>query len=151
MALENTINQDIKAAMLAKNEARLRGLRAIKSALLLAKTEKGASETLTEETEVKVLQKLVKQRKESAEIYLQQNRQDLYQIEKEEQDVIEEYLPKQLSKEEIIVEVQHVVQEVGATSIKDMGKVIGQVNQRLAGKADGKTIAEVVKEQLSAL
>ncbi|MCL4637690.1 MULTISPECIES: GatB/YqeY domain-containing protein [Olivibacter] len=151
MALENTINQDIKAAMLAKNEARLRGLRAIKSALLLAKTEKGATETLTEETEVKVLQKLVKQRKESAEIYLQQNRQDLYQIEKEEQDVIEEYLPKQLSREEIVAEVQRVVQEVGATSVKDMGKVMGLINQRLAGKADGKTIAEVVKEQLSAL
>lgn len=151
MALENTINQDIKAAMLAKNEARLRGLRAIKSALLLAKTEKGATETLTEETEVKVLQKLVKQRKESAEIYLQQNRQDLYQIEKEEQDVIEEYLPKQLSREEIVAEVQRVIQEVGATSVKDMGKVMGLINQRLAGKADGKTIAEVVKEQLSAL
>ncbi|MDM8173905.1 GatB/YqeY domain-containing protein [Olivibacter sp. 47] len=151
MALENTINQDIKAAMLAKDEARLRGLRAIKSALLLAKTEKGATETLTEETEVKVLQKLVKQRKESAEIYLQQNRQDLYQIEKEEQDVIEEYLPKQLSREEIVAEVQRVVQEVGATSVKDMGKVMGLINQRLAGKADGKTIAEVVKEQLSAL
>jgi hypothetical protein len=151
MALENTINQDIKAAMLAKDEARLRGLRAIKSALLLAKTEKGATETLTEETEVKVLQKLVKQRKESAEIYLQQNRQDLYQIEKEEQDVIEEYLPKQLSKEEVVAEVQRVVQEVGATSVKDMGKVMGLINQRLAGKADGKTIAEVVKEQLSTL
>jgi uncharacterized protein YqeY len=151
MALENTINQDIKAAMLAKDEARLRGLRAIKSALLLAKTEKGATETLTEETEVKVLQKLVKQRKESAEIYLQQNRQDLYQIEKEEQDVIEEYLPKQLSREEIVAEVQRVIQEVGATSVKDMGKVMGLINQRLAGKADGKTIAEVVKEQLSAL
>ncbi|MGK9123662.1 GatB/YqeY domain-containing protein [Olivibacter sp. SA151] len=151
MALENTINQDIKAAMLAKDEARLRGLRAIKSALLLAKTEKGATETLTEETEVKVLQKLVKQRKESAEIYLQQNRQDLYQIEKEEQDVIEEYLPKQLSREKIVAEVQRVVQEVGATSVKDMGKVMGLINQRLAGKADGKTIAEVVKEQLSAL
>lgn len=151
MALENTINQDIKAAMLAKDEARLRGLRAIKSALLLAKTEKGATETLTEETEVKVLQKLVKQRKESAEIYLQQNRQDLYQIEKEEQDVIEEYLPKQLSREEIVAEVQRVIQGVGATSVKDMGKVMGLINQRLAGKADGKTIAEVVKEQLSAL
>lgn len=149
MALENTINQDIKAAMLAKEEARLRGLRAIKSALLLAKTEKGAGDTLTEETEIKVLQKLVKQRKESAEIYLQQNRQDLYQIEKEEQDVIEEYLPKQLSREEIAKHVQGVIGEVGAVGMKDMGKVMGKVNQLLAGKADGKTIAEVVKEQLS--
>src|SRR5690606_889146 len=151
MALENTINQDIKAAMLAKNEARLRGLRAIKSALLLAKTEKGATETLTEETEVKVLQKLVKQRKESAEIYLQQNRQDLYQIEKEEQDVIEEYLPKQLSREEIVAEVQRVIQEVGATSVKEMGKGMGLSNQCSPGKAGGKTIAEVVQQQLSAL
>ncbi|WP_134088373.1 GatB/YqeY domain-containing protein [Olivibacter sp. XZL3] len=151
MALENTINQDIKAAMLAKDDARLRGLRAIKSALLLAKTEKGAGETLTEEVEIKVLQKLVKQRKESAEIYLQQNRQDLYQIEKEEQDVIEEYLPKQLSKEEITEQVKLVIEEVGAASVKDMGKVMGRVNQLLGGKADGKTIAEVVKEQLNAL
>lgn len=151
MALENIINQDIKAAMLAKDDARLRGLRAIKSALLLAKTEKGAGETLTEEVEIKVLQKLVKQRKESGEIYLQQNRQDLYQIEKEEQDVIEEYLPKQLSKEEITEQVRLVIEEVKATSVKDMGKVMGRVNQLLAGKADGKAIAEVVKEQLNAL
>lgn len=151
MALEETINKDIKTAMLAKDNARLRGLRAIKSALLLAKTEKGASETLTEEAENKVLQKLVKQRKESAEIYIQQGRQDLYQIEKEEQDVIETYLPKQLGREDIAKKVKEVIESVGATSAKDMGRVIGQANKELAGKADGKTISEVVKELLNSL
>lgn len=151
MALEEIINKDIKTAMLAKDNAKLRGLRAIKSALLLAKTEKGASETLTEEAEIKVLQKLVKQRKESAEIYIQQDRQDLYQIEKEEQDVIETYLPKQLSREDIVKKIKEVIDSVGATSSKDMGRVIGQANKELAGKADGKTIAEVVKELLNSL
>jgi len=151
MGLENTINQDIKAAMLAKEEARLRGLRAIKAALLLAKTEKGAGETFTEEAEIKVLQKLVKQRKESGEIYLQQNRQDLYQIEKEEQDVIESYLPKQLGREEITQVIQELITELGASSVKDMGRVMGEANKRLGGQADGKTIAEVVKERLNTL
>ncbi|GAA4797277.1 GatB/YqeY domain-containing protein [Olivibacter ginsenosidimutans] len=148
MALEDRINQDIKAAMLAKDQAKLRGLRAIKSALLLAKTEKDAGETLSEETEIKVLQKLVKQRKESADIYSQQNRPDLYQIEKEEQEVIETYLPKQLSKEEIAEQVKLMITETQATGIKDMGKVMGQANKVLAGKADGKTIAAIVKELL---
>lgn len=149
MTFEDRINQDIKAAMLAKDQVKLRGLRAIKSALLLAKTEKDAGDALSEETELKVLQKLVKQRKESAEIYQQQNRQDLYQIEKEEQEVIEAYLPKQLSREEITEQVKLVIEQVQAIDMKDMGKVMGQVNKVLAGKADGKTIAEVVKELLS--
>ncbi|QNL50006.1 GatB/YqeY domain-containing protein [Olivibacter sp. SDN3] len=151
MALEEIINSDIKAAMLAKDNTRLRGLRAIKSALLLAKTEKGAGDALTEEAEIKVLQKLVKQRKESAEIYQQQNREDLYQIEKEEQQVIETYLPKQLSREEISEKVKHIIGLTGAASMKDMGKVMGAANKELAGKADGKTVSEVVKELLSAL
>ncbi|RYE35876.1 MAG: GatB/YqeY domain-containing protein [Sphingobacteriaceae bacterium] len=146
--LVETIDQDIKKAMLAKDDARLRGLRAIKSALLLARTEKGASDTVSEETELKVLQKLIKQRKESAEIYQSQNRDDLYQIEKEEMQVIEAYLPQQMSREEITVHVQEIIQKSGAASVKDMGKVMGAANKELAGKADGKTISEIVKQLL---
>jgi len=146
--LIETIDQDIKKAMLAKDDARLRGLRAIKSALLLAKTEKGASDNITEETELKVLQKLIKQRKESAEIYQTQNRDDLYQIEKEEMQVIEAYLPQQMNKEEITAYLQDVIQKTGATSVKEMGKVMGIANKDLAGKADGKTISEIVKQLL---
>ena len=148
MALQQQIDQDIKAAMLAKDDARLRGLRAIKAALLLAKTEKGASESLTDETETRVLQKLVKQRRESADIYKAQNREDLLTIEMEELTVIEAYLPKQLDREEIRVYVQQAIQQTGASGIKDMGKVMGVVNKELAGKADGKAISEVVKEAL---
>jgi len=149
MSLTDKINQDIKQAMLAKQEAKLRGLRAIKSALLLAKTEKGASEEINEETEIKVLQKLVKQRKESADIYEAQNRPDLYQIEKEEMEVIEAYLPKQMDKAEIEIFIKDVISRAGATSVKDMGKVMGTANKELAGKADGKTISEVVKQLLA--
>ncbi|EFK58841.1 GatB/YqeY domain-containing protein [Sphingobacterium spiritivorum] len=149
MALEEKINQDIKAAMIAKDNAKLRGLRAIKAAILLAKTEKGGSEDLSEDTEIKVLQKLVKQRKESAEIYKTQNREDLYQIEVEEQNVIEEYLPKQLDRAEVESIIRQIIQETGASSVKDMGKVMGAANQKLAGQADGRTISEVVKSLLS--
>ncbi len=149
MALQEKIDQDIKSAMLAKDNARLRGLRAIKAAILLAKTEKGPAEALTEDTEVKVLQKLAKQRRESAEIYQQQNRDDLYQIEMEELAVIESYLPKQLGREEIEGIVRQIINETGASSPKDMGKVMGQANQRLAGKADGKTISEIAKALLT--
>ena len=149
MALQQQIDQDIKAAMLAKDEARLRGLRAIKAALLLAKTEKGAAETLTEEGEIKVLQKLVKQRKESADIYKAQNREDLYNVEVEEMQVIEGYFPRQLEKEEVKGLIKDIIAKTGASSIKDMGKVMGAANKELAGKADGKTISEVVKELLS--
>jgi uncharacterized protein YqeY len=149
MALQQQIDQEIKSAMLAKNVVRLRGLRAIKAALLLANTEKGASEDLAEDTEMKVLQKLAKQRKESAEIYKTQNRQDLYMIEIEELDVIESFLPKQLDRQEIIGYVSRIIEKVGAQGIKDMGKVIGIANKELSGKADGKTISEIVKEQLT--
>ena len=149
MSLINTIDQDIKSAMLAKDNKRLRGLRAIKAALLLAKTEKGAAEEMTEDAEIKVLQRLVKQRKESAEIYQQQNRQDLYDIEMEEMEVIESFLPKQMDREELTAFIQQLISEVGAAGMKDMGKVMGLANQRLAGKADGKTISEVVKALLS--
>ncbi|TCK83540.1 GatB/YqeY domain-containing protein [Albibacterium bauzanense] len=148
MALKNQIDQDIKAAMLAKDQARLRGLRAIKSAILMAETEKNAG-VFNEESEIKVLQRLIKQRKESAEIYQQQNRPDLYAIEKEEQDVIESYLPKQLDRDEIRKIILSIIEENGFTSIKDMGKVMGMSNKILAGKADGKTISEIVKEVLA--
>lgn len=149
MALQDKIDQDIKLAMLAKDNARLRGLRAIKAAILLAKTEKGHAETLTQDTETRVLQKLAKQRKESAEIYQQQSRDDLYQIEMEELAVIESYLPKQRSREEIERAVKQIIAESGASSPKDMGKVMGLANQQLAGEADGKTIAEIAKALLA--
>ncbi|MCS4226868.1 GatB/YqeY domain-containing protein [Sphingobacterium sp. ML3W] len=149
MSLETQINQDIKAAMIAKNTAALRGLRAIKAAILLAKTEKGHAEDLNQEAEIKVLQKLVKQRRESAEIYKTQNREDLYQIEVEEEKVIEAYLPKQMSKEEVESVIKAIIAETGASSIKEMGKVMGAANQKLAGQADGKTISEVVKSLLA--
>jgi len=147
--LQENIDKEIKTAMLAKDNVRLRGLRAIKAAILLAKTEKGGGDTLTEDAEIKVLQRLAKQRKESAEIYRTQNREDLYQIEAEELEVIEGFLPKQLSREEVIAVVQDVISRIGATSVKDMGKVMGAANKELSGKADGKTISEVVKELLS--
>lgn len=149
MSLEQKINQDIKAAMIAKDAARLRGLRAIKAAILLAKTEKAGVEELTEDAEIKVLQKLVKQRKESGEIYKAQGREDLFQTEFEEQQVIEEYLPKQLAREEIEVIVKEIIAETGASGMKDMGKVMGAANAKLAGKADGKTISEIVKSSLA--
>ena len=149
MSLSSKIDQDIKQAMLAKNADRLRGLRAIKSALLLAKTEKGATEELSAETEIKVLQKLVKQRKESADIYQAQNRTDLYDIEMAEMQVIEEYLPKQMDRAELEAYIKDLMTRTGATSVKDMGKVMGTANKELAGKADGKTISEIVKQLLT--
>jgi uncharacterized protein YqeY len=148
MSLINQIDQDIKQAMLAKQPDRLRGLRAIKSALLLARTEKGAAEELTEEAEIKVLQKLIKQRKESADIYKAQNREDLYDIEMQEMQVIEPFLPKQMGIEEVEAFLKELIARVGATSVKDMGKVMGAANKELAGKADGRTISEVVKKLL---
>jgi uncharacterized protein YqeY len=148
MSLINQIDQDIKQAMLAKQADRLRGLRAIKSALLLARTEKGATEDITPEAEIKVLQKLVKQRKESAEIYKEQNRDDLYQIEMDEMKVIEPYLPQQMTRFEIEGYLEEVISRIGATSISDMGRVMGIANKELAGQADGRTISEVVKQLL---
>jgi len=148
MSLINQIDQDIKLAMLAKQADRLRGLRAIKSALLLAKTEKGAAEELTAEAEIKVLQRLIKQRKESADIYKTQNREDLYEIEIEEMKVIEPYLPQQMTRFEIEGYLQELISRLGATSTSDMGKVMGAANKELAGKADGRTISEVVRQLL---
>ena len=148
MSLITQIDQDIKLAMLAKQPDRLRGLRAIKSALLLAKTEKGAADEVTPEAEIKVLQKLIKQRKESADIYKTQNREDLYEIEMEEMRVIEPYLPQQMTRFEIEGYLEELIGRIGATSVSDMGRVMGAANKELAGKADGKTISEVVRQLL---
>lgn len=151
MGLFETINDDIKAAMLAKEKEKLEALRAIKAALLLAKTEKGASHDLTPETEIKVLQRMVKQRKESADIYRSQNRPDLAEKELFEASVIEQYLPAQMSAEELEQTIREIVARVGAKSPADMGKVMGVATKELAGKAEGKTIAETVKKVLASL
>jgi uncharacterized protein YqeY len=148
MNLEQKIMADMKDAMKAKNEASLRGLRAIKAAIILAKTAEGAKGELTEDDEVKLLQKLVKQRKDSLEIYRQQNRADLAQKEEEEIAVIEKFLPQQLSPEELKAELRQIIAETGASSPADMGKVMGQATKKLAGRADGKTISAAVKELL---
>jgi uncharacterized protein YqeY len=149
MSLIVKIDQDIKQAMLAKQADKLRALRSVKAALLLAKTEKGASEDMSEEAEIKILQRLVKQRRESADIYQAQGRPDLFEIEKEELDVIEAYLPQQMGRPEVEAYLKDLIGRVGATSVKDMGKVMGTANKELAGKADGKTISEVVKQLLA--
>ena len=146
--IANTIDQEIKQAMLAKDQPKLRGLRAIKSALLLAKTEKGHAGEINEEEEIKILQKLVKQRKESAAIYKEQGREDLLAVEQEEIDVISQFLPQQLDRAAIEVVVARIITETGAASIKEMGKVMGLANKELAGKAEGKLIGEIVKAQL---
>lgn len=136
--------------MLAKDPVSLRGLRAVKSAIQLARTSEGATGgDLTEAQELQILQKLVKTRKDSLDIYNQQNRPDLAEKEQEELAVIEPFLPKQLSADELKAEIQKIVAETGATSMKDMGKVIGQANTRLAGRADGRSISEAVKALLS--
>jgi len=149
MSLEQKIMADLKTAMLAKDEKGLRSLRAIKAAILLAKTSEGGSGELKEDDEIKLLQKLVKQRKDSLEIYQQQNRTDLAQKEQEEIEVIEKFLPKQLSPEELKAAISKIMTEVGASSPADMGKVMGAATKQLAGKADGKTISALVKELLA--
>lgn len=146
--ISTTIDQEIKQAMLAKDQAKLRGLRAIKAALLLARTEKGNAEEITEDTEMKILQRLVKQRKESATIYKEQGREDLFTVEQEEIDVISQFLPQQLDKADIEKVIVKIIAETGATSIKEMGKIMGIANKELAGKADGKLIGEIVKALL---
>jgi uncharacterized protein YqeY len=148
MSLEQKIMADLKTAMLAKDEKSLRGLRAIKAAILLAKTSEGAGGELKEDDEIKLLQKLVKQRKDSLEIYQQQKRSDLAQKEQEEIEVIEKFLPKQLSAEELQLEIKQIIAETGATSSADMGKVMGAATKKLSGRADGKTISATVKELL---
>lgn len=147
--ISSTIDQEIKQAMLAKNPVRLRGLRAIKAALILARTEKGQGEVITEEAENKILQKLVKQRKESADIYKTQGREDLCQVEEEEIEVIAHFLPKQMERADIEAVIARIISETGATTVKEMGKVMGIANAELAGKAEGKLIGEIVKSQLA--
>jgi uncharacterized protein YqeY len=149
MSLEQKIMGELKTAMLAKDEKALRSLRAIKAAILLAKTSEGGNGELKEDDEIKLLQKLVKQRKDSLEIFTQQNRTDLAQKEQEEIEVIEKFLPKQLSADEIKAELSVIIGELGASSPADMGKVMGAATKKLAGKADGKTISALVKELLS--
>ncbi|WP_293786040.1 GatB/YqeY domain-containing protein [uncultured Pedobacter sp.] len=147
--ISDTLNQEMKTAMLAKDQVTLRGLRAIKAAWLLAVTEKGPSTELKEEDELRILQKLIKQRRESADIYKQQNREDLAQVEEEEIEVISRFLPKQLGRDEIAAIIDDIIKQSGITSVKDMGKVMAQANKALVGKADGKLIAEIVKEKLA--
>jgi len=147
MSLEKRIAEDLKTSMKAKDEAGKRGIRAIKQAIILAKTD-GTSSTITEGMEIKMLQKLVKQRKESLEVYEKQGREDLAVVEREEIAVIERYLPKQMGEAELKEYLQGVISDLGATSMKDMGKIMGKANKELAGRADGKAISAAVKELL---
>ena len=149
MDLFEKINADIKSAMLAKDKVRLETLRGIKKEFIEAKTAKGGDGTLSDDVATKILVKMVKQRKESASIYASQNRADLSENELAEAAVIEEYLPKQLSEEELTAELQKIIAEVGATSAKEMGKVTGVASKALAGRAEGKAISAKVKELLS--
>lgn len=148
MALIETINKEIKQAMLAKEAGKLKALRAIKAALLLEQT-KGGSEGISEADEIKMLQKLVKQRKDSAVIYQQNGRDEAATEELEEASFIEVFLPKQLSVEELEKEIKELIAKVGATSMADMGKVMGMASKALAGKAEGRAIADTVKKLLS--
>jgi uncharacterized protein len=149
MSLEQKIMTELKTAMLAKDENAMRSLRAVKAAILLAKTSEGAGGELKEDDEIRLLQKLVKQRKDSLEIYQQQNRADLAQKEQEEIEVIEKFLPKQLSAEDLKATISKIIADTGASSPADMGKVMGVATKQLAGKADGKTISAIVKELLA--
>lgn len=149
MSLEQRINEDIKAAMLAREKDKLNALRAVKSAILLAKTQKGAAEDLTEEGEIKILKQLVKQRQDSAEMYKAQNRDDLYQEEKFQLDIIQTYLPQMMSEEEIEATLKQIIADNGFAGMKDMGKVMGQATKAFAGKADNKMVSDIVKRLLS--
>ncbi|MEL6591380.1 MAG: GatB/YqeY domain-containing protein [Bacteroidota bacterium] len=151
MSLKDTINQDIKGAMRAKDQAALRALRAVKSAIMLAETAEGRdpSSPLTEAEEMKILTKQAKQRKDSIESFVKNGREDLSAKEQEELDVIARYLPQPMSAEEIAAKVKEIVERVGASSMKDMGKVMGIASKELAGKADGKAISGVVKQLLN--
>jgi len=149
MNLEQKVMAEMKEAMKSKDEAVLRALRAIKAEIIKAKTEPGAGGEITAEKEISLLQKMMKQRKDSLEIYQQQNREDLAKKEQEEITVIEKFLPKQLSGEELKAQLQQVISETGASSPADIGKVMGAATKKLAGRADGKTISALVKELLS--
>jgi uncharacterized protein YqeY len=149
MSLQQDIMTALKEAMKAKDQTALTALRAVKSAILLAQTESGAKEELSEEQELKILQKQVKQRKDSAAIYLEQGREDLAAPELAEAEVINQFLPEAMSEEAIAKVVVDTIKKLGADGMKDMGKVMGVVSQELAGKADGKTISNIVKDSLS--
>jgi len=149
MELEKIINDDIKATMLARDSKKLEALRAIKAALLLEKTKEGTTGEIPDTIEVKLLQKLVKQRRESAEIYSNANREDLAEKELFEASIIERYLPQQLPEEKVREVIQKIIAESGATSMKEMGRVMGAANKELSGKADNKMISGIVKEMLS--
>ena len=148
MSLEAKIITDLKAAMKAKDKVALRGIRAIKSQIILAKTD-GSGKELDEAAEIKMLQKMVKQRKDSISIYETQNRPELAATEKEEVEVIERYLPQQMGEAELTTFLQGIIAQTGATSMKDMGKIMSMASKQLGGKADGKTISGIVKKLLS--
>jgi len=149
MNLEEKVMSELKTAMRAKDDKSLRGLRAIKAAIILAKTAEGAGGEIREEEEIKLLQKLIKQRKDSLEIYKQQNRTDLAGKEQEEIEVIEKFLPQQLSADELRAALSKIIVDTGASSPADMGKVMASATKQLAGKADGKTISAMVKDLLA--
>ena len=148
MNFQDQLNSKLKAAMREKNKVALESLRAIKSAILLLQTQSGAKETPDDAEITKLLQKLVKQRKESASIFREQGRVDLAEPEEAQIEIISQFLPEQLSAEEVEKVIDEVIQSVGATTMKEMGKVMGMANKQLAGKADGKLIAEIVKKRL---
>lgn len=147
MSLEERINADIKKAMLAKDREKLDSLRAIKAAILLIKTSKSGTE-VSEQEEIQTLQRLVKQRKEAALTYKEQNRQELYDVEMSQAAIIEQYLPQQLSEEEIRQTLQTIIKDLGVTSPKDMGRVMGAAQKQFAGKADNKVVSQLIKELL---
>lgn len=149
MALFDQINEDIKKAMLAREKVALEALRGVKKEFLEAKTAKGAGDELSDETAIKILQKMVKQRKESAAIFTEQGRPELAEGELAEAAVIEKYLPAQMSDEELTAAIKEIIAEVGATSAKEMGKVMGVASKKLAGKAEGKAISDKVKSLLA--
>jgi len=149
MALFETINEALKNAMREKQKDRLEALRAIKTAFLMARSEKGASGSLSDEDELKIIQKLVKQRQDSADIYKQQGRDDLYEKEMVEKAVISEFMPEQMNEEDLREYLQKLISEMGADSMQQMGPVMGRATKELSGKADGKMISAIVKEILS--
>ena len=149
MSLKQQIDNDIKAAMLAKNKEELTALRSVKSLILLAETDKGSTGEISADVEIKLLTKAAKQRKESAEIFLKEGRNDLAQKEQFELEVISRYLPKQLTEEEVTAELKKIIEQIGAKGPQDLGKVMGTATKQLAGKADGKMISELVKKILA--
>jgi uncharacterized protein YqeY len=149
MSLEARVMDELKNAMRAKDEAALRTLRAIKAAIIIEKTAEGAGGEINEATETKMLQKLAKQRRDSLDIYVKQNREDLASKEREELAIIEQFLPQQMSADELKAEVSAIIAQVGAKTPADMGKVMGVASKQLAGKADGKAISEMVKQLLA--